>query len=811
MKYKIQDLIDLNRIKEMFLKFYDITAIPLSIVDNNGVLLVETYQQDVCKHFHKVCPETFSDCVRSDSYVAKRYKEKKGTIIYSCPRGLTECAIPIVIENKHLANIFMGQFFTEKPNLDFYRNQAKKYGYNEEEYIEAVTKVPVLSIPLVTTRLEFIKTFVDFIAETGLERIRENNLAKQIKRGEEEIIKREQYKLITENSSDIISLIDTDNKFVYVSPACKKISGFNQEEIMGKPFANFIHVEDLPSLSSLHNEFQKRTEAEYDKIYTMTFRLLTKDGSYTWVESKMHPIFDDITGKLIEIHSTTRDISLQKRMNEELIEAKNQADRANAAKSEFLANMSHEIRTPLNAVIGFSELLEATNLDSKQKSYVEAVNVAGKSLLMLINDILDLSKIEAGRMEIQLAPVNVKDIFTELEQIFIQKIRSKNLTFILDIDPNLPQALLIDEARLRQILLNLTGNAVKFTDNGEITLRLQKSYKDINDGSRLNLVISVTDTGIGIPEDAYERIFESFKQQSGQSTRKYGGTGLGLSITKKLVEMMNGKISVTSVVGKGSTFKVELFDVDVAASHAIPEKEHAENSNIQFEKATILVADDVESNRILIKEILSRKGIDVITVENGYEAVITAKEIMPSLILMDIRMPVMDGFEAYAKLKEDETTKHIPVIALTASTLDDKNPETGETILDGFLPKPVSSERLFDELKKYIATKNEEPKEEISEIENIPMELIPITGEFVEIVSQEILPICKRLNVALKISQAKGLRDLLVETGEKYNQPILSEFGKKLSIGVENFDVEIMKSIINKTTDYLETLITKGE
>lgn len=253
--------------------------------------------------------------------------------------------------------------------------------------------------------------------------------------------------------------------------------------------------------------------------------------------------------------------------NMELEKARADAEAANKAKSQFLANISHEIRTPMNAVIGFSELLASLITDKKQKIYIEYIQTSGKSLLNLINDILDLSKVEAGMLEIQYEPTSLHVLIEETEQIFRMKIEEKNLRFLVDIDPELPTALMLDEVRLRQALINLVGNAVKFTETGHIKLTIRNERK-IENQNKTNLIITVEDTGIGVPLNQQELIFESFRQQDGQSTRKFGGTGLGLSLTKKLIELMNGHISVQSTAQVGSVFTIRLYEVDIASVEA---------------------------------------------------------------------------------------------------------------------------------------------------------------------------------------------------------------------------------------------------
>ena len=286
--------------------------------------------------------------------------------------------------------------------------------------------------------------------------------------------------------------------------------------------------------------------------------------------------------------------------NIELKYAKIEADKANEAKSEFLANMSHEIRTPLNAVIGISELLSNTIKDKKQQNYMNTINNAGNSLLLIINDILDLSKIESGKTELNYKPIKLHAIFKEIETIFMQEIHNKEIEFFVEIPNDIPELILFDEVRIRQILLNLIGNAVKFTEKGYVKLSIEAipSIKH----NHVDLRLSIEDTGIGIPKNEKERIFQAFTQISGQSIKKYGGTGLGLSITKKLVEMMNGKISLESEVDKGSLFLVEFANVQIVDVQSLPEEtESSYYWKYKHLGTTILVVDANESHRYFPK------------------------------------------------------------------------------------------------------------------------------------------------------------------------------------------------------------------
>jgi CheY-like chemotaxis protein len=455
--------------------------------------------------------------------------------------------------------------------------------------------------------------------------------------------------------------------------------------------------------------------------------------------------------------------------------------------------------------------------DKTQRDYIESIKSSGRSLLTLINDILDLSKIEAGKLELQFEFVNSQSFFSEFERIFSLRLSEKGLKFILEISSGTPAGIYIDDARLRQIILNLIGNAVKFTEKGSIKLKVYTENPQIINYSKgkaeefIDLIIEVTDTGIGISKEMQEEVFNPFVQGQGQNVKKYGGTGLGLAITLRLVQLMNGTIDLVSQLNKGSSFKIKIPEVSYLRDFEKRTEEiQLDTADILFEKATIIVTDDVEHNRKYLIDALRKTNIKIVEAEDGQQALSLAKRIIPDLIITDIRMPILDGFDLLNKLKSDDLLKHIPVIAYSASVMKAQKDRIRESKFAGLLIKPVQVTELYLELMNYLpykSTKTTGPEQSEPEI-NSTKEISDLPG-LIHSLDTQFKDVWMTFGIRQPIDEIMDFGNQLVMLGKNHSAAIITGYGEELVTAADSFNIEAILNLLRKYPGIIELL--KGE
>jgi PAS domain S-box-containing protein len=497
------------------------------------------------------------------------------------------------------------------------------------------------------------------------------------------------FRQLAENAQDMIVHSNLRGIIQYVSPACVAMLGYTPEELIGREGMTTVHEDDREAVRAIVIEQIAHMAAHHDNGPSrVEYRAIRKDGQVIWLESRPGLQRDPLSGTVTGITDIVRDVTEQKAMERQLREARNEAEAAAAVKGEFLANMSHELRTPLTSVLGFARLVDdEPDLSPDARRFIGRVLSGGKALLTTINDILDFSKLEAGQLELKLEPVAPDQIIDEVLDLFSLEADAKGVALRAEGLARLPSDLMIDSGRLRQVLLNLIGNAVKFTEAGAITVTA--GYDDAD--HRLHL--AVADTGPGIAAEDVDLLFRRFSQVDAGLTRKHGGTGLGLAICKGLVEAMGGQIGVVSVPGQGACFSFDIF-----APYAVGlEIQAASEAAVSLlpPACRVLIVDDNPANRELVNAILTAMGAEVAEAVDGEEGVAAAAAQPFDAILMDLRMPRLDGAQAALRIRgEGGLNATTPIIAFSA----DARPGGPGGIFDGSVSKPMTAANLVDTL-----------------------------------------------------------------------------------------------------------------
>lgn len=660
--------------------------------------------------------------------------------------------------------------------------------------------------------------------EVGVLTTEFNKMLSQIQERNQELLESEsKFREVVEQSVDSLFLIGSSGELRDVNNAACNSLGYERDELVGMNIAKIdVNLNEFDELVVRMNRLGEEATLDFDSEY------VRKNGDVFPVDIRLGYV--NISGGRLMLGSA-RDITERKQAQErlekandmlevkvnertkelidtnvELSKSKEKAESANRAKSLFLANMSHEIRTPMNAVLGFTEVLEKSGLNEQQKGYVKSIQSGGKSLLRLINDILDLSKIEAGKMKMEFEKVYIRQVLEEVKQVLLMSAKDKGLTLNLIIKESVPEAILTDELRLRQILLNLINNAIKYTREGGVEVVADYNIFTVNEVFS-SLKISVIDTGIGIPESDQGNIFKIFEQQDNQSTREYGGAGLGLAISTRLAERLNAEITVKSDMGKGSCFELLIKTPEVIDAKTDKNKT-SDASIFMFRPATILIVDDVDANRELISEYLADFPFKVIHAQDGQEAIsIIRKTSGLDLVLMDIRMPKMGGVEATQIIKDEKSFNKLPIVAVTASVVENKSKDKKRSLFDAVLYKPLNRKNLINCLGGFLEAESYAVEKDDVEVnfDEFKKDLGSVNEKFYEEI-MEYVPMLERAKNRGSFGGLDELLDVLCDISTEYKMLGFNQMIKRLRLANQQFDIEEAQKLLTKILAGINTL-----
>ena len=636
-----------------------------------------------------------------------------------------ECKIPVSGPVKHLdkTGIWGEAVRQRRPIIvnDFQAPNPLKRGYPEGHIpLERFMAVPVFRNGEIAAVVGLSNKAEDY-GPSDVEQLRLLmemiwNVVDRLKAEEALRLKSQELEDFFQSSLDLLCIADFEGQFVRLNPQWESVLGYGRKELEGRLFFNLVHPEDIPATRAAMEHLKRQ-----QPLLNFENRYRCKDGSYRWIEWRAQP-----RGNLI--YAAARDVTERKRMERELREANLQLEQAieranrlaeraaaaSAAKSEFLAHMSHEIRTPLNGVLGMLQLLMVTGLDEEQQRFAQAAASSAESLLALLEDILDLSRIEAGKLRLEPQDFEIRNLLESVMMVMAHGAAQKGLGLHLEVDPQLPRVLRGDPKRLRQVLTNLISNAIKFTPAGQIRI---SAGLESERGDEVVLRCSVKDTGIGIPEEKIGLLFQKFTQLDSSTTRNQGGAGLGLAISKQLCELMGGKIGVTSKVGEGSEFWFTVSlgkaaqrgsqEVSAPAGRAAEPQEPGTGEGrptLGVEGMRVLVVEDNRVNREVALEMLKRLGVAADAAENGLEALSKLRERHYELVLMDVQMPLMDGYEAARRIRAPGSgvkNPSVPIIALTAHALTSDRERCLAAGMNDYLSKPLRFPVLAETVQRW--------------------------------------------------------------------------------------------------------------
>lgn len=755
--FKLTDLFDLEEIQKLQDAFSSATGVASIITEPNGKPITNPSGFcDLCMKIIRKSKKGLEYCQFSDSVIGQ---PSEGPRIQPClSGGLVDAGASIVVKDKHIGNWLIGQVIVDDDvdieelvayadvidvNRELYKNELLKVKRLPKEQFEAICnflyinaqylseyamQTILLSQELVRKNLteleirQMISERTKQLEEMNCELEEANalleeevshrqNVEKEINELNNSLehlvkertaqldsinnelkqmnIRLEKYRILAENANDIMLFIRKDGKIIEANNRALKTYGYTQDELLS------MTVFDLRRIKTNKLKvLEQMNKADEGGIVFETIHY-RKDGTSFYAEVSSQGTY---LGNSRVLLSIVRDISERKAAEQEIIKAKEEAEAANIAKSQFLANMSHEIRTPMNGILGFLQILELSELNDDQKDCIDTIKYSAEVLTSIINDILDLSKIEAGKVELETIHFDLYKTIEGSITPFILLANKKGVQFSYHISSQVPRFVIGDSTKFRQLIINIINNAVKFTDKGVIHVDIEAlNHTD----SVITLMIKVTDTGIGISINDLDKVFQPFSQADASLTRKFGGTGLGLAISKRIANLMGGDIQVKSAIGAGSTFTVSVNMNRVDEPYGI---ETVTNQPLNQHKVQIkiLLAEDNEINVKLFKKMLKLRGLNCDVVDNGEQAIKAHIEGNYDIIFMDCQMPVVDGYEATKRIRQLEAgSKHTNIVAITAYAMKGDEEKCYEAGMDAYINKPIDINKVYQLIESF--------------------------------------------------------------------------------------------------------------